>query len=69
MTSKILAKSALRGTLIVLGVVALSGCIAVPSGESTCTQGGPNNPSWPYCAPSQPGGPGPADDPINPYGG
>lgn len=50
-------------------LVMLSGCLVIPDGPSTCTEQGPNSGSWPYCAPSDPGGPGPTDDPINPRGG
>ena len=56
---------------IALGVIMvalLSSCLIMPDGDSTCTEGGPNSASWPYCAPAEPGGPGPADDPIDPTG-
>lgn len=56
---------------IILGVIMvtfLSSCLMIPDGDSTCTDGGPRNADWPYCAPSEPGGPGPADDPIDPSG-
>ena len=47
----------------------LSGCAAIlGEGEAVCPDQGPNSPSWPYCAPSEPGGPGPADDPLDPTG-
>ena len=46
----------------------LIGCAAFPEGDSTCTGQGPNSGSWPYCAPSEPGGPGPVDAPIDPTG-
>lgn len=60
-----------RFTLVAASLVALlavSGCAAFPEGNSTCTGQGPNSGSWPYCAPSDPGGPGPVDDPIDPTG-
>ena len=49
-------------------VLAVTGCAMFPEGDSTCTGQGPNSASWPYCAPSEPGGPGPVDDPIDPTG-
>lgn len=52
-----------------LALVFLSGCVLIPDDDAVCTEQGPNAGSWPYCAPSDPGGPGPADDPINPRGG
>lgn len=56
----------LSASLAVL--LAVSGCAMIPEGDSVCTGQGPNSGSWPYCAPSEPGGPGPADDPIDPTG-
>ena len=58
----------IRAVAPLIVLVALSGCAAFPSGDSTCTGQGPNSASWPYCAPSEPGGPGPVDDPIDPTG-
>lgn len=52
--------------LAALGLV--SACAMVPGEDPICTDQGPNSPGWPYCAPSDPGGPGPADDPIDPTG-
>jgi len=52
-----------------LGVMALGACALMPEGESVCPDRGPNTGSWPYCGSAQPGGPGPADEPINPRGG
>ena len=52
-----------------LGAVMLGGCALMPEGESVCPDRGPNTGSWPYCGSAPPGGPGPADDPINPRGG
>ena len=62
------ARRMMTGLVLVIAAISLSGCIILPEGESTCTDQGPNSGNWPYCAPSQPGGPGPADDPINPGG-
>jgi hypothetical protein len=56
----------LCASLAVLLVV--SGCAMIPEGDSVCTDQGPNSGSWPYCAPSEPGGPGPVDAPIDPTG-
>lgn len=56
---------------IAIGIIMaamLTSCIAFPDGPTTCTEDGPNSGSWPYCAPSEPGGPGPADEPIDPSG-
>jgi hypothetical protein len=50
-------------------IMALSACALMPEGESVCPDRGPNTGSWPYCGSAPPGGPGPADDPINPRGG
>ena len=58
----------IRAVAPLIVLVALSGRAAFPSGDSTCTGQGPNSASWPYCAPSEPGGPGPVDDPIDPTG-
>lgn len=52
-----------------LGAMALGACALMPEGESVCPDRGPNTGSWPYCGSAQPGGPGPADEPINPRGG
>lgn len=48
--------------------LATSACALIPEGESVCPDQGPNSGSWPYCAPSEPGGPGPVDDRIDPTG-
>lgn len=48
--------------------LAASGCAMIPEGDSVCPDQGPNSGSWPYCAPSEPGGPGPVDDRIDPTG-
>ncbi len=63
-----LRTSALIAAALGLGL-GLGACSIIPAGESTCTGGGPNDPGWPYCAPSDPGGPSPVDDPIDPTGG
>jgi len=35
----------------------LSGCIAIYEGEdAVCPHGDPNEASWPYCGPAEPGG-------------
>ncbi|MBI1263272.1 MAG: hypothetical protein GC187_00890 [Alphaproteobacteria bacterium] len=52
-----------------LGVITLGACALMPEGESVCPERGPNTGSWPYCGQAEPGGPGPADGPINPRGG
>jgi hypothetical protein len=54
------------GALVALGL--MSGCVLDPGEDAICTSPGPNSPGWPYCAPSDPGGHGPADDPIDPTG-
>jgi len=55
----------LAGRLLAAGVTALSvaACAAFPEGESTCADRGSGEASWPYCAPSEPGGHSPADFP------
>ena len=58
-----------RAGVLLIAVLGLGACSIIPAGESTCTDGGPNTPGWPYCAPADPGGPGPVDDPIDPTGG
>lgn len=62
-------KSSARAGLVVAAVLGLGACTIIPEGEAICTGNGPNDPGWPYCAPSEPGGPGPVDDPIDPTGG
>lgn len=54
---------------ISLAAALLSGCVLIPDDDAICDDGSPNAGSWPYCAPSDPGGPGPVDDPIDPRGG
>jgi len=54
--------------LVALAALALSACADLPDRETTCPDQGPNTGSWPYCNPAEPGGPDPADDPINPRG-
>lgn len=54
---------------ISLAAACLGGCVLIPDDDAVCTERGPNSASWPYCAPSDPGGPGPVDDPIDPRGG
>ena len=50
-------------------LLTLSACAVDPYAPSVCTEGGPNNPGWPYCGSSTtPGGPGPLDEPIDPTG-
>jgi len=58
----------LAGVVTALGV--LGACANVP-GETVCPDRGQNTGSWPYCAPSEPGGGGGImrDDRINPSGG
>lgn len=58
----------IAGLMTVLGL--LSACANVP-GETVCPERGQNSGSWPYCAPSDPGGGGGImrDDRINPAGG
>lgn len=62
-------KSAARlAAPISLAAALLSGCVLIPDDDAICDDGSPNAGSWPYCAPSDPGGPGPVDDPIDPSG-
>lgn len=61
-------RAAIIGSGGAAALAALSACAMMPGDETTCTDQGPNAPGWPYCAPSDPGGPGPADDPIDPTG-
>ncbi|GGG89555.1 MAG TPA: hypothetical protein DF715_13565 [Oceanicaulis sp.] len=58
----------LAGFTTALGL--LAACANVP-GETVCPERGQNSASWPYCAPSDPGGGGGImrDDRINPSGG
>lgn len=58
-----------RCAVLTAAALGLSACTIIPEGDSMCTDPGPNSPGWPYCAPSDPGGPGPVDDPIDPTGG
>ena len=51
---------------ISLAGLLLGGCVLIPDDDAICDEGSPNAGSWPYCAPAEPGGPGPADDPIDP---
>lgn len=44
----------------------LAGCLNFPDGPTTCSDGSPNAPDWPYCAPSEPGGHSPVDDGLDP---
>lgn len=48
----------------------MAACANVP-GETVCPERGQTSASWPYCAPSEPGGGGGImrDDRINPSGG
>lgn len=62
------ARACVIGSGGVAALAALSACAMTPGDETTCTDRGPNSPGWPYCAPSDPGGHGPADDPIDPTG-
>lgn len=48
--------------------LALGGCALDPNADPICTDQGPNSPSWPLCAPADPGGHVPGDDPIDPTG-
>ncbi|MFN3835362.1 MAG: hypothetical protein ACK4NO_05630 [Glycocaulis sp.] len=49
----------------------LTACANMPDGDTVCPDRGQNSGSWPYCAPSDPGGGGGImrDDRINPAGG
>jgi hypothetical protein len=63
-------KSALRVVApISLAAALLGGCVLIPDDDAICDDQSPTSGSWPYCAPSDPGGPGPVDDPIDPRGG
>ncbi|MCH8520992.1 hypothetical protein [Glycocaulis sp.] len=50
-----------------LAVNVLAACANIPDGETVCPERGQGSGSWPYCAPSDPGGM--RDDRINPAGG
>lgn len=50
-----------------LAVSVLAACANIPDGETVCPDRGQSSGSWPYCAPSDPGGA--RDDRINPAGG
>lgn len=52
-----------------LAAALLGGCVLIPDDDAVCAEDSPNSASWPYCAPSEPGGSGPVDDPIDPRGG
>lgn len=54
--------------LTAIGALALTGCANFPEGDTTCPGQSPNSPDWPYCAPAEPGGPGPAGDRVDPSG-
>ncbi|MFW5661154.1 MAG: hypothetical protein ACOC05_07180 [Oceanicaulis sp.] len=64
MTVKRLARLSAPFALFAL----LGACAIAPGENAICTDPGPNNPGWPYCAPSDPGGHTPGDDPIDPTG-
>lgn len=49
--------------------LALSACANMPDGDTVCPDRGSSSGSWPYCAPSDPGGGVMRDDRINPAGG
>ncbi len=50
--------------------LALAACANLPDGDTVCPDRGQSSGSWPYCAPSDPGGGGVMrDDRINPAGG
>lgn len=51
-----------------LAAAALSACAPLPEGPTTCTDQGMTSGSWPYCAPAEPAGYDPSDDPIDPTG-
>lgn len=59
---------AIAGLVTALGL--LGACANIP-GETVCPERGQSSGSWPYCAPSDPGGGGGImrDDRINPSGG
>jgi hypothetical protein len=61
-------RGALSGSVALAAASLLSACALDPGEDAICTSPGPNSPGWPYCAPADPGGPGPADDPIDPTG-
>ncbi|MCC5996477.1 MAG: hypothetical protein JJU18_08930 [Oceanicaulis sp.] len=63
------AWAGMRAAAAAAAAFALGACALMPEGESVCPDRGPNTGSWPYCGSAPPGGPGPADDPINPRGG
>lgn len=52
------------------GLAVLAACANLPDGDTVCPERGQGSGSWPYCAPSDPGGGGISrDDRINPAGG
>ena len=51
-----------------LAAAAVSACAQLPEGPTTCTDQGMTSGSWPYCAPAEPAGYDPSDDPIDPTG-
>ena len=60
---------AIRVSAAGLAGLALSACVQLPEGPTTCTDQEMRSDSWPYCAPAEPAGGGiPADDPIDPTG-
>ena len=68
MTVSLTTRVARLAALAAIGLIA-SGCAQLVDAPSTCTDQGISSPSWPYCAPAEPGGHSPADDPIDPTGG
>jgi len=68
MIHRLTIRAARLTALAALGLFA-SACAYLADAPSTCTDQGMSSPSWPYCAPAEPGGHSPADDPINPAGG
>lgn len=56
------------GCAIGLSAALLSACAQLPEGPTTCTDQGMTSDSWPYCAPAEPAGYDPSDDPIDPTG-
>ncbi|KAA5804014.1 hypothetical protein F1654_09530 [Alkalicaulis satelles] len=69
MARRLFNRAALRGAAAAGGALALGACALMPDGESVCPDRGPNTGSWPYCGEAPPGGPGAADDRVNPRGG
>lgn len=61
-------RTAALGAAGLTALIGVSACAIAPGEDAICTEPGPNSPGWPYCAPAEPGGHTPGDDPIDPTG-